>query len=206
MIQAAARLLTRYRHVNWALADQAMVSGANFLTWVALARALGIEEFGRFALVWMVVLFVDGIQHSAISAPMISIGPKQNETERPSYYGAVFLHQAMFAAASATVVFGAIHLCAAIFPKWDLRSLAAPLSFVVLAGQSQDFLRRYFFTLGRPAIAFLIDGFRYLGQIAALYWIFFHLSLDSNGAGVALWTMATTSFVAVISASGKSVV
>jgi len=31
-----------------------MVSGVNFLTGILLARYLGIEEFGRFALVWSV--------------------------------------------------------------------------------------------------------------------------------------------------------
>ena len=38
MIQAAARLLSRYSHVNWALADQTMVSGVNFPTGILLAR------------------------------------------------------------------------------------------------------------------------------------------------------------------------
>ena len=52
MIELAARLLARYSHVNWALADQTMVSGVNFLTGILLARHLGIEEFGRFTLAW----------------------------------------------------------------------------------------------------------------------------------------------------------
>ena len=32
--------------INWALADQAMLSGINFLTGILLARYLGITEFG----------------------------------------------------------------------------------------------------------------------------------------------------------------
>ncbi len=61
LIQSTVQFLTRYRHVNWALADQVMVSGVNFLTGILLARGLGIEEFGRFTLAWMVVLFVAGM-------------------------------------------------------------------------------------------------------------------------------------------------
>ena len=84
MIQLAARLLTRYSHVNWALADQAMVSGVNFLTAILLARYLGIEEFGRFTLAWMAVLIAYSIQYAMIIAPMMSIGPKQSAAERPA--------------------------------------------------------------------------------------------------------------------------
>ena len=52
MMQLAVRLLTRYSQVNWALVDQTMVSGVNFLTGILLARYLGISEriaarFGR---------------------------------------------------------------------------------------------------------------------------------------------------------------
>jgi hypothetical protein len=39
-----------------------------------LARYLGVEEFGRFTLVWMSVLFVNSIQHSAINSPMMAVG------------------------------------------------------------------------------------------------------------------------------------
>ena len=53
MIARATRQLGRYRHINWALADQGVVSGINFLTGIMLARFLGLEEFGRFTLAWM---------------------------------------------------------------------------------------------------------------------------------------------------------
>ncbi len=83
MIQAAVRLLGRYSHINWALADQAMVSGVNFLTGILLARYLGIEAFGQFMLAWMLVLLVNTLQYALVIAPMMSIGPKQPEAETP---------------------------------------------------------------------------------------------------------------------------
>ena len=79
-----AGVLKRHSHVNWALADQAMVSGVYFLTGILLARYLGLEEFGRFTLAWMAVLFANSIQHAMIIAPMMSIGPKQSAAERPA--------------------------------------------------------------------------------------------------------------------------
>ena len=62
-----------------ALCDQALVSGANFATNVILARALGIREYGVFALSWMAVLFVASLQWAFIVSPMMSVGPKQEE-------------------------------------------------------------------------------------------------------------------------------
>ena len=100
MIQLAARLWTHYSHINWALADQTMVSGVNFLTGILLSRYLGLEEFGRFTLAWMAVLFVNSLQHAAIISPMMSIGPKQPEAEAPAYYGAIVVQQIVFSRVS----------------------------------------------------------------------------------------------------------
>ena len=81
MIERAANFLTRHRHFNWALADQIIVSGANFLTALLLARHLGPEEFGRFTLAWLVVLFVTSLQAGLIVSPMMSVGPKLDAAE-----------------------------------------------------------------------------------------------------------------------------
>jgi len=67
----------------WALADQGIVSGTSFLTNLMLARFMGLHEFGIFVLAWMSVLFVNSLQTSLIIAPMMSIGPKQEEKDRP---------------------------------------------------------------------------------------------------------------------------
>src|ERR1700679_2383760 len=62
----------------WALSDQALVSGANFLTFALLARALGVSEFGVFALSWAMVLLANSVQMALIVSPMMSVGPKQD--------------------------------------------------------------------------------------------------------------------------------
>ena len=54
LIQTAARFLSRYSHINWALADQTMVSGINFLTGILLARFLGNRG------VWTIYPGMDG--------------------------------------------------------------------------------------------------------------------------------------------------
>ena len=63
----------------WPVADQAVVSGTNFLTNVMLIRFMGLREFGVFALAWMSILFVNSLQNALIVAPMMSISAQQEE-------------------------------------------------------------------------------------------------------------------------------
>src|ERR1035441_1529748 len=91
------------------LGDQAIVSGTNFFTSVMLARFMGLREFGIFALAWMSVLFVNSLQSALIVAPMMSIGPKQEEKDRPSYFGAVVFQELVLISCCVVLVFLALN-------------------------------------------------------------------------------------------------
>ncbi len=195
MIQAVARLFSRYSQINWALADQAVISGVNFLTGILLARYLGLEGFGQFTLAWMAVLFVNALQHATIIAPMMSIGPKQPAAELPAYYGAVIVQQVVFSLCVFVVLFAAIEASPLLFPDWGLGGLGLPLASAAVAFQCQDFLRRYLFTRGRAAQAFVNDGVRYLGQLAILIWLCLSFP-DRRESESALWVIAGTAAAA----------
>ncbi len=195
MIAATRALLARHSRVNWALADQSLVSGANFFTTIVLVRYLGIDEFGRFTLAWMAVLFASSLQHALVNMPMMSIGPKQAEAEAPQYYGAVFAQQIVFAALSCTLLWLGTSVSGAVFPAWEIEGLALPLAFAAFAFQMQDFLRRYFFTRGRAKAAVATDAISYLGQLLLLVSLL--LLLDLRSAGV-LWIIGATSAAGAI--------
>jgi len=195
LIRTFIALLRRYSHVNWALADQAMVSGVNFLTGILLARYLGIEEFGRFTLIWLTVLFVNSIQHAIINSPMMSIGAKQPEAEAASYYGAIIVQMVVFAFVTSLLLFMGVWLTGVVFPEWQVEGLTFPLAIATFAFQFQDFLRRYFFTRGRAAAAFANDAIRYFGQIAVLIWLFMFLQVEMD-TGRVLWVIAIMAVLA----------
>ena len=194
MTRRIAELLRRYRHLNWALTDQGMVSAVNFLTGILLARYLGLHEFGRFSLAWMAVLFVNSLQAGLIISPMMSIGPQQAKDDVPVYYGIVVAQQVAFAALAAVLLFAGVRASALLLPEWSVEHLALPLAATALAFQLQEFLRRYFFSRGRGGAAFLNDAISYLGQLAVLLWLFQVITLDTAGA---LWVIAATSALAV---------
>src|SRR5215831_13218171 len=151
------------------VADQGCISGVNFFTNILRARFLGIEGFGRVTLAGMVVLFANSVQSAAIIQPMLSVSPKQADADAEAYYGAVLVHQVMMAGLAFAVVFMGVEVCAVAEPSWAITSLAVPLAVAVLAGQAQDFFRRYFFVRGRAATAVVSDAIRYLSQLILLY-------------------------------------
>ncbi len=175
------------------VADQAMISLVNFLMNALLARALGATQFGVFALAWLVVLIVCSLQFALISAPMLSIGPKQAERDAPAYFAAVFAQQAIFVALTLVLVWAFAVAGAWLVPAWGTADVALPLAMAAGAYQVQDFVRRYFFACGRAPAALVLDGVSYLGKLALLSML---LWTDAATPAMALWVIAASSALA----------
>jgi O-antigen/teichoic acid export membrane protein len=179
----------------WALTDQSVVSATNFLTNVMLARFMGLREFGVFALAWMSVLFVNSLQSALIVAPMMSIGPKQKEKDRPSYFGAVIFQELVLVSFCFVLVFAALKVSSSFFPHAGLQRLALPLAVSAFAYQMQDFFRRYFFATRQSRRALADDALSYLAQLPIL--LVLHKTGHLNSA-TALWAMAGTSLLGLL--------
>ncbi len=178
-----------------ALGDQALVSGANFATNVILARVLGIREYGAFALSWMAVLFVASLQWAFIVSPMMSVGPKQEEQNRPFYYGAVFIQELVFATLSVAGMLIVLRVSGAHFPQWNVQGLGLPLSFAAFSYLLQDFIRRYFFSAGRSRFALICDAISYLTQIPIIVLLSHRPNFSSSKA---LWIIGATSLISFL--------
>ncbi len=187
--------IAKYRHTNWALADQAMVSSVNFLTGILFARYLGLEEYGRFTLAWMAVLLFSSFQQAGIIAPMMSIGPKQKKEDMTSYYGTIFVHQLLWSTGCFFLLWFVVWSCGFVFPEWNTGGLALPLAVSLFAWQFQDFIRRYFFVTGQLTQAFLNDAISYLGQLLLLLFLFRIMVLNTP---MVLWLISGTSALAII--------
>ncbi len=192
-----SRMIRSYGHINWALADQAMVSGANVLTGILLARFLGVEGFGTYTLAWAVLLFVASVHLPLIAGSMMSIGPKQTAQEAPAYYCAVIVQNLVFSLAGMLLVFAGAELSHLFVRHWDVGPLAFPLAAATFATVWQEFFRRYFYTRSRPAMAFVVDAIRYLGQISVLLFLFIYFPA-MMGTSSALWIVACAAAVPAV--------
>jgi O-antigen/teichoic acid export membrane protein len=156
---------------------------------------MGLGEFGVFVLAWMAVIFVNSLQTALIIAPMMSIGPQQEEQEgnaRPRYFGAVVFEELALVSLCFVLVWLSAQTSARYFPHADLHHLALPLAVSALAYQMQDFVRRYFFSTRQSRHALIEDLVSYPTQLPLLWLL--HRAGFLNSA-TALWVMAATSIM-----------
>ena len=181
--------------VNWALSDQAMISASNFLTSVIAARMMGIEEFGRFMVAWMIILLFKDLQSSRLEPTLLSIGPKQSAKDRAEYFGSAVAEQAAFAGASFILVVIGMLIAAPFVQELNLAELTLPLAAAVFADEMQDFMRRYFYTVNRPVSAFVNDFISYGGRIVVLAFLWWYAPVTSAGT---LWVLFALGIIPVV--------
>lgn len=197
LLKTVLHFLDRYSYVNWALADQALVSGVNFLTGIMLARFLGPEKFGLYTLAWMVVLFFYNLQFVLIISPMTTIGPQHTATKVSAYYSSVLLQQVIFACITSVLIFvGGYFLGISSSQMTKISHLSIHLAVAAFFFQFQMFLRFYFFSREQPIVAFIIDLVSYLGQVILLYWFLQTQRLEDTK--MILWIVSGTSLLAIL--------
>jgi O-antigen/teichoic acid export membrane protein len=191
-----AGLIKRHRHVNWTLADQAVVSGSNFITGILLARFLGPESFGMFVLLQSIVLYFNSFQSALIFQPMMSAAPQMAELQRANYLHGVFALQLMLCGVLSLLV---VMITTVIYTfnfhihlGIDTNIIAATIA-ALLAFQLQDWQRRYYFVQEKPSSAFLIDTISYGGQVTLLGICYLNNVLN---VATAFWIIAGASFAA----------
>ncbi|MPZ48776.1 MAG: hypothetical protein GEU75_05590 [Dehalococcoidia bacterium] len=171
----------------WGIADQALISLANFLTMLLLARSLDPSGFGSFVVVYTVLLFVTSIQMTLITRPHNVLAAGLQADDYGSYTSGALAGQALLAllfTATALLAAGiAFALGAGLAP------LLLALAAVVFAWQMQEFARQLQYTRRRADQAFAYDFIRYGGAVSliALLW-----HLDSLTSETALHSLALT--------------
>jgi O-antigen/teichoic acid export membrane protein len=172
----------------WSLGDQAAVSAGNFLTTILLARALLPSEYGVYALLFALMLMMNGF-HSALIWYGLSLqGASKSEAEiRPLAGGSLVL------TAGLAIVLGAATGVAAVF--FHRASLVPWILLALLFWQLQETTRRALMSRLRFRDAVWGDALSYLGQAACIAYLFVghRLTLVS-----AFGAMAATSAAAAL--------
>jgi O-antigen/teichoic acid export membrane protein len=184
----------RWSRRSQTILDQAIVSGSNFITGIVLVRGLGLVEFGRFTVAYAVLLLANSIQLSFISSPMITLGslcatPSEQRRFVRGMYGVQLIFCCLVSVAC--IVAAGIYVVRA-HGAVPLRMIAAFGAAVALY-LMQDWLRRYYFTVGKPAAPVWNDAISYVGQVVVLcmLWWMRWLSIET-----AFWAIAITSGIA----------
>lgn len=161
------------------------MSGSNFLLNILLARMLGISEYGKFALLWIVLMFISTIHHAIVISPMLSIGPQEKNVRR--YYDSLFVINFLFVS---SIVLG----LTAIVSVALLLGIAQSSLFengiifilVVFSFLMQDFFRRRYYSLKLIKKAIILDGISYIGMLLFLSVLTFILKIELDIENVLL--------------------
>lgn len=168
------------REIKWAVASQALSSGANFATAIILIRYAGITEFGRFSIAFLAMMMARNFLIGSVLAPMSSIGPKLQRTTHRAYKGFLLANALVFAVVSSVLMCLLFATIALAFDIPWLLKLSVVAAIANFFANWSDFLRRQQFVVERADRAFLIDLIRYAVQLGALLGL---------GEAITLWRL-----------------
>lgn len=159
-------LLRRLGKAPWVLADQMLLSAANFLMMVCLARGMSPAAFGLFTLVYSILLFANSLQSGLVTQPHNVLGATRRGEDYRAYTATTAFSQLVLGGACAILSLSAWGV--ALARGWELAPLLLALAPAILAWQFQEFARRVLYTEGRVAGALVNDLIGYGGQSAAI--------------------------------------
>lgn len=173
----------------WSLADQAMVSGSNFVCGILLARVMGLEAFGAYVVAQTYLLYANTFQAALVVTPMMTAVPAEStETRRHELLRSFFGYTILVVVLTLVVVQGVAYFLGQWSSAIGLGGLALPLGVAMAGFQLQDWSRRACYSEARTRQVFLGDLVAYGGQFVLL------ISLASLGQlhpATALWSMAS---------------
>jgi O-antigen/teichoic acid export membrane protein len=153
----------------WAAADQGLISLTNFIAAIILGRAVDPQEFGIYAVGFLMTRFVRAIQDGLIVQPLNALGAVLDENPFQIYATNTGILQIILAILSA--------IAAACF-GWLLTAFgndvagptATALWFLLLTWQLQEFLRRAFYTRSDVRKAVINTSLGSAVRLGILWW------------------------------------
>ncbi|MEO6436563.1 MAG: polysaccharide biosynthesis C-terminal domain-containing protein [Tepidisphaeraceae bacterium] len=183
----------------WALGDQVLISGTNFLTGVLTARALGEAEFGTFAIVFAVLLFANILQSTLVTQAHNVLAATRGGRDYDRFTSSTAVGQAILLALEVALIVPIVLV--AHLNDWASAGLWLALLPATVFWQLQEFARRVLYTERRHAEAFGNDLIAFGGQAALLVMLFVY----GQRIGVPL-TGATALYALAIGSAAGAVV
>lgn len=151
-----------------ALSDQVLISGSNFLTSIVLVRGLGLLEFGKFTIAFVLLLYASALQMSFVASPMMSIAPLMEGTEKRQFVNGMLTIQ-LLASLLLFAVFALVGAISRLFTTYYSLPCIFAFAFCVGTFQLQDWLRRYYFLYHKGRHAIASDFISYFVQLVMLF-------------------------------------
>jgi O-antigen/teichoic acid export membrane protein len=153
-----------------ALIDQAVVSGASFLTAVMVGRLAGEQQLGLYSLGFTLVVLACGIQESLVLIPYTVFAARAADEQRPQFAASALLQSVLVSLAMSLCL--ALGGMAATFGGGlPIGPVVAVLLVTVPMVLLREFGRRFAFAHMRLDAALAIDVSVAASQLALLGWL-----------------------------------
>lgn len=172
------------RRVALTFADQAVSSGANFVTGVVIARLSGAADFGGYALVLTAWLLVAGV-HRALIAEPVTVASRATADARAIVASGAAAEILLGAAVSTLLALAGLAALVTGSRLGPLMLALAPWFVFLLV---QDYWRAMAFRVRRPELALVNDVIFAAVQFTAIA-IFVGLGWRSPGFVITAWGM-----------------
>jgi len=150
------------RPVHWALFDQGLVSGCNFLVSIMVARALTAPQLAHYSLAFITIFAIGTLHRALVTQPMNMLGVAEQPAQLWARYRALLWGQGYLLPLNLAVV-----LCSGWWFFRDAALIAAACLFT-LAFLLQEIPRRFHYTDNQIHRAVRLDVLAYGGQVLVL--------------------------------------
>jgi O-antigen/teichoic acid export membrane protein len=182
----------------FALMDQGLISGSNFVTGVILARWLGPAEYGAYALAFATFLLLSLLYQAVVLEPMSVFGGSTYRSTLRHYLGQLVWLQATVAAACIFLLVGAAAVSSVVGRSGQLAQALLGVSFAAPGVLLLSFARRALYLEYRSRGA-AIGALLYTGMLLAAMWVIYRLLLLSAlSAFIAMGTAALLTSISLL--------
>ncbi|CAN5361159.1 hypothetical protein BH09PLA1_BH09PLA1_21190 [soil metagenome] len=156
-VGAALRYRSSGTKAFWVLSDQGVVSLGNFITHLMLARHLGLQQLGVYAILYELTLFLNSMQASTVLFPLLIRGAVADQQKLSRLAGRALVLTIVF-----TPLLGPWLLAAGAL--LDNLHVGFWAMVAMVTFQMQETLRRALIAHARYAATVWGDAMSYLGQ------------------------------------------
>jgi len=189
------RLLVRNQ---WLMADQALVSGMNFLTTATLARMLGVHNFGVFSVFYILLQYLNTVPMAITISPMMSLGPQiKDQAKHRTFLRGMAGYQYVLSLGLCLATLICVLALKIHLGPWQVQpGLLLPYLLTIFCFQAQDWFRRFCYVQGNGRAVFWNDVISYMGQVAILGFLWWLHRMSVNAAYYAIAFTSMIAFVA----------
>jgi len=146
--------------------DQSVVSAGNFLTTFLIIKFIGLEAFGLFSAIWIIIISTNTIQQAIITNPLLSISTKLKGKFKEKYISVMQTNQIIFSLITSLIIFLLVifnkkFFGLGFFDNKDILYFVISMSII----QFYEFIRRTFYVESKLKDLLKMDLLKYIIQI-----------------------------------------